>query len=498
MLRWLGPRKVQSAPDQSTDISEAVEEVTEDPLAAIGPKRKGQKIYSVSRINPLFEDNYHSTTLNRKNGCSVSLRNSYPPSNEKSDSSGYGGSRVEVITDTPEIEKLRLRDDLVSILEQNSNYVKSIQIGTVYGKHQKSVPSLVSGSSAGGTLTTIPEGKVDFGIPKPVWPKFSENLDDLKKQINPYDSLVDEALLLYTSKNYVPNSQQSFLSDKDVSIKEILIDLSNCINATINEKNNVNTEKMLKRMREKISTSLDVLKYSSEDEMRKLYVNLSNQEKISTVVRAFSNSSSSGNSSQGSPEFNCARIRTISGDVDEIYQVPSASSSSGFSDSVKHSAAFKYSLPTEEVALNSNGIRNAIIYGTLCRTNHKFSSANDQYLHKTDKCDERKKSLLLSSEDSKPSVWQQYYGVNLAQQGEIKYNLKPSDVPVYPGGRPEADFTLDLPRSELLAKKMKQDKKWRCRCRLLTSFLGLVFFLLSVMAVSLMLTRGKRMFGSMV
>ncbi|KAF7284521.1 hypothetical protein GWI33_022107 [Rhynchophorus ferrugineus] len=69
---------------------------------------------------------------------------------------------------------------------------------------------------------------------------------------------------------------------------------------------------------------------------------------------------------------------------------------------------------------------------------------------------------------------------------------------VEPGGRPEADFTLDVPRSELLSKRLKEDKKWRFRCRLLTSFLGLVFFLLSVMAVSMILTRGKRMFGSMV
>lgn len=67
-----------------------------------------------------------------------------------------------------------------------------------------------------------------------------------------------------------------------------------------------------------------------------------------------------------------------------------------------------------------------------------------------------------------------------------------------PVGRPEADFTLDVPRSEHLLKRMKNDKKWRCRCRLLTSFFGLIFFLLSVMAVSLILTRGKRMFGSMV
>lgn len=67
-----------------------------------------------------------------------------------------------------------------------------------------------------------------------------------------------------------------------------------------------------------------------------------------------------------------------------------------------------------------------------------------------------------------------------------------------PAGRPEADFTLDVPRSELLTRRMRAAKKWRFRCRIVTSFLGLVFFLLSLMAVSLMLTRGKRMFGSMV
>ncbi|KAF5280447.1 hypothetical protein FQR65_LT03256 [Abscondita terminalis] len=428
MLRWLGPRKVQDTPDQSAETSDTVEEVTEDPLAAIGPKRKGQKIYSVSRVNPLFEDTYSTSTLKQKSGCSVSLRNSYPPSNEKSDSSGYGGSRLET---NNEAEKLRLRDDLVSILEQNSNYVRSIQIGTLYGKHNKSVPSLVSGSSAGGTLTTIPEGKVDLGIPRPVWPKFSDNLDDLKRQINPYDSLVDEALLLYTSENYVPKTEQSYKSDKDVSIREILIDLSNCINATIDGKNDVNTEQMLKSMKEKISNSLDFLKHSTEDDMRKLCLNLSNQRKVSSVVRAFSNSSSSGNSSEGSPEFSCARIRTVSGEAEEIYQIPSASSSSGFSDSVKNCTAFKCSLPNEEVLLNSHGIRNAIIYGTLCRTNFKVGSVNDKCSDKIEKCNEKKKSLLQSSQDSKPSVWQQYYGVNLAEDGGIKYKLKPSDVPIY-------------------------------------------------------------------
>uniref|UniRef100_A0A1Y1KIT8 Uncharacterized protein n=1 Tax=Photinus pyralis TaxID=7054 RepID=A0A1Y1KIT8_PHOPY len=470
MLRWLGPRK--GSPDRQA------EEVTEDPLAAIGPKRKGDKIYSVSRVNPIFDDGCPSTAVKVK---TVPTRNSYPPSAEKSDSSGYCGSRVG-----PSDERLRLRDDLV--VEQNSAYVKSIQVAPLCVK-SKSIPSLGSGSSTRGTLTTIPEGKVDLGVPKPIWPNGL-------KHISQYDSLVDEALLLYTSTSYVPNDQVSL--EKDVSLREVLVDLSNCISATIEGKSDVAPEVMLKAVKEKITASLGLLRNSTEEDMRKLCINLSKLQQVNSVVRAFTNSSSSGNSSQGSPELNSARERRISDEADEIYQVPSGSSSSGFSDSVKHYPVAKFTLPQDDAALQSQGIRNAIIYGTLCRTNVKVSSANDKLCAPNGNGAERKRSLLQSNPDSKPSVWQQYYGVNIAQGSSSKHNPKPSDVPLYPGGRPEADFTLDVPRSELLAKRMKQDKKWRLRCRLITSFLGLVFFLLSVMAVSLMLTRGKRMFGSMM
>lgn len=67
-----------------------------------------------------------------------------------------------------------------------------------------------------------------------------------------------------------------------------------------------------------------------------------------------------------------------------------------------------------------------------------------------------------------------------------------------PSSRPESDFTLDLPRAEQLRLKMEKEKKFRQRCRFITTFLSLVFFLLTVMVVSLVLTRGKRMFGSMI
>lgn len=67
-----------------------------------------------------------------------------------------------------------------------------------------------------------------------------------------------------------------------------------------------------------------------------------------------------------------------------------------------------------------------------------------------------------------------------------------------PSTRPETDFTLDLPRAEQLRIKMQQEKKFRCRCRFMLAFFGLAFFLMTVVIFSLMLSRGKRMFGSMM
>ncbi|XP_033254494.1 uncharacterized protein LOC117193941 [Drosophila miranda] len=106
----------------------------------------------------------------------------------------------------------------------------------------------------------------------------------------------------------------------------------------------------------------------------------------------------------------------------------------------------------------------------------------------------------------KPSIWEMYYGTNRLHQsllgkqrggGELVIS-SPQPTLSYPSSRPESDFTLDLPRADQLRLKMEKEKKFRQRCRFITTFLSLVFFLLTVMVVSLVLTRGKRMFGSMI
>lgn len=194
------------------------------------------------------------------------------------------------------------------MLEQNANFVKQILVAVKNGnKSRRSVGSL--GSSAAGTLTltTIPEGKVDFSIPRPVWPP-RETIT--KTQENLYDSLIDESLLLYTSLSYVPDSDNK---DKISNANEILKELSDTINAAVDGKIGMSPEQVLKCISDRLSCGIEVLQRSTEEDMRKLSVNLSNSEHLNTVIRAFSNSSSSGNSSQSD--------KCSAGDVEDIYQV---------------------------------------------------------------------------------------------------------------------------------------------------------------------------------
>uniref|UniRef100_A0AAG5D480 Uncharacterized protein n=1 Tax=Anopheles atroparvus TaxID=41427 RepID=A0AAG5D480_ANOAO len=116
-----------------------------------------------------------------------------------------------------------------------------------------------------------------------------------------------------------------------------------------------------------------------------------------------------------------------------------------------------------------------------------------------------KEKMLLEWHQNKPSCWELYYGANREEQKphqtlirKMKLGRKSTVCISYPSTRPESDFTLDVPRAEQLRLKMKKEKQFRSRCRWFFYFLSVVFFLLSVMVVSLILTRGKRMFGSMI
>lgn len=319
---------------------------------------------------------------------------------EKSSSSGYGGSQIESNQEGIYVDEIKLTDDAVTILEQHPGFVKAIKVASLK-KKQTSYGS----NSSGGTLTTIPEGKIDFSIPRPIWPRRNSRKRSEK---------FDDALLLYASLNSLPSGTPTM---EELTVREVLVELLRSINAVMEGKEGMTAEDILLKINKEISSSLDALKHGAEEDMRKLSVNLSNNKKISSVVRAFSRSSSSGTSSHGSIE------------PEEIYQVPSGSSSSGFSDSVKFDVSQLPVFVHEDLASVPNGVRNAMIYGTLCRNNGK--NATEKLLDK-EKAEEAPKKSLLRAVDDKPSVWEQYYGVKI-EQHEVgtTYVPKPSDVPLF-------------------------------------------------------------------
>ncbi|XP_011876877.1 PREDICTED: uncharacterized protein LOC105566998 [Vollenhovia emeryi] len=59
------------------------------------------------------------------------------------------------------------------------------------------------------------------------------------------------------------------------------------------------------------------------------------------------------------------------------------------------------------------------------------------------------------------------------------------------------DFTLDVTQAERLGRMIARAKRKRQWCRALTTLFGLAFFVLSVVVVSLSVTRGRKVFGSM-
>lgn len=345
---------------------------------------------------------------------------------KRSSSSGYGGSQRG---SSNCINEPQLRENGVAILEQNTNCVKSIRI-TATEKSRKRTSrissSYFSGSSAAGTLSTIPEGRVDISVPKPIWPKL-----DLKG--NKQCDCLDETSQLYTNSDIKQYNHVNCINEEQ-SVKEILTELLNGINATM-ERNEPTAEEMLRIVNEKILLSMEALKRCTEEEMRKLCLNLSNSRNVLAIVRALGPSSgnssenSSGNSS--SPEWTNGREQAGSCEVEEIYQIPSASSSSGFSDSFKQFDINQ--LPTfvhENLCNVPNGVRNAMIYGTLYRGNHKFpvDKCGDK-----EKCSvQRKKGLLQACGDDKPSVWEQYYGQNvLANSIKEACASNSVNIPIY-------------------------------------------------------------------
>ena len=499
-------------------------------------KSSGQKLEFLSSSQRRLRKGHGSPEFQGKSGSSGYDSNRYNSSSEYSSSGAeespgnhniFAGSLSEEESSKARIGEPRsasLRDDAITVLEQNAGFVKSILVAvrgsganasprTSIGRHIRRP----SGTSA-ATLTPIPEGKVDYTIPRPVWPKddrrrkYEAQLADASEFGIPHggapDSIVDDALLLYTSFTYTPSlspdgdsrvaqdgnlaavydyANLSTLSqitgDKHaIASHEILKELSNSISEALQSKQTAAPEVVLKGISETINSKLDALKHisrtpSSEEALRNLSVSLSHREPLTKMSRALSNSSSSSGGSlrTARDDVDTARIlllqrarlnkasvkhedvsrtsastksRTIS--VDELLPPggsSSSSTSSGFSDLTQTPASSSDSPSSQrgceqrqtlaqppvflldDLSSVPNSVRNAMIYGTLCRLNTR-SASNSAYekLLTSQKNGASEKEVTKNGVGDAQSMWEVYSGTGVTT-GDVR--LKPSDSYYY-------------------------------------------------------------------
>ncbi|KAK9883900.1 hypothetical protein WA026_004842 [Henosepilachna vigintioctopunctata] len=352
----------------------------------------------LTSVNPLFKENMMYADISKKIRKSSYInrqtRQNSIQSGEKSGSSGYSSSRVSSNVESLYNHGKEKSSDAVVIVEQNPSFVKSIRICRRNGM-RNSVPSSGSGSSS-GTLNAIPEGKIDLTRTKAAWN------EDEERRLENYDSIVDDALLLYTSLSYVPEIEKNYLSVQ-ISVTELLVDILKNINSALDGHSNDTPEDVLQRVTNKINLGLQVLKNSTEEDMKKLCVNLRNCKKVNSVLRAFSNS----NSSSGSGEWSSNKPRSSSSDTEDFYQSHfSTPSSSAFSDSVKDHSDSPVTYDRAENCKNSNEVAQGVL--------------------------STKTSLLRAVNDDKPSTWEQYYGVKAEPTVIVPHVVpKPTDVPIF-------------------------------------------------------------------
>lgn len=122
----------------------------------------------------------------------------------------------------------------------------------------------------------------------------------------------------------------------------------------------------------------------------------------------------------------------------------------------------------------------------------------------------RKDSLQLNSDREKFDIKKEYPHVNHGYSVQLNYgeegtssegNSRSSSKDSWcrESGifEKSLNFTLDGSRAERLRRTIEEAKRRRQWCRVIITLFGLIFFILSVVIVSLSVTKGRKVFGSM-
>ncbi|XP_055917186.1 uncharacterized protein LOC129949639 [Eupeodes corollae] len=387
------------------------------------------------------------------------------------------------------------------------------------------------------------------GIDNPTFDKsvilHDEDMENHYKCAKYINSCPEDA---YRLESEVGNSLDHFLKKYDDQIhfqntRELLEDvrdkirlLSESAEGTATAKASGNNDKknipheldtMIKALKGELESYLERMNQHSEMEIRQLCTGLVKNQNIVRMKKAFERRKSNASDSEYDIAYEAIRDGTVitvqhtqqhiettsircSSDPNfkmkrkslcDVFPKMDAECYVGTSNMTTMAGGSVIGVPSVSGQFNSKLNDTSVVGRTQLQRNLSF---HKPILNKLDGDvnEEGDKDSINDWHQKKPSNWEMYYGTNrlnqtlLGKRGVVANGNQA--IMSYPSSRPESDFTLDLPRAEQLRIKMEKEKKFRRRCRYLTTFLSLVFFLLTVMVVSLVLTRGKRMFGSMI
>lgn len=308
----------------------------------------------------------------------------------KESSSGYESRNSSDHTNARFEGDKAFQRESVTILEQSTSFLKSILV-EVRGKKESS------------TVNPIPEGNlnIDYTIPRPVWPRHEKN----KKQH--YYKNENQSNCWYSENERSVSSRGDNViirpkmapQEKAHSAKDILKDLAHTIKLAVDQKTQLSPEDLLRTLSESMSKTWD---NESESTVRQLSRHYNGSE-VATISRAFSHTSSfSDHCNRPLSDAEAGRLSLLQrlGKV-SLYEPPaydkhvrgsstlSEETSSGFSEfspspttsssSADSSSSRRFpensKVPLfthENLSTVSNGLRNAVLYGSgmQCRDMH--------------------------------------------------------------------------------------------------------------------------------
>lgn len=238
----------------------------------------------------------------------------------------------------------------------------------------------------GTPLSTIPEGRVDYCIPRPIWPRYEDRqrkpptLRKMRRprvqvhpgeESSPYDLLRELSLAINMAVDR---------TGSELPAEELLRDISHKINKSLDALTVHNSYHQGRTFEEKTKTNrISSERLSSEHALRRLSVNLSRSEQVAAVGRALSHSGSSGSDSSDR-DLEAGRLSLLRklgrfpATAEPLYnhsQGSTSSTSSGFSDLTPTPPSSASSRPVflhENPASVPTRVRNAMLYETLqCR-----------------------------------------------------------------------------------------------------------------------------------